>query len=175
MAAPAIVPILKKVATYVLTDKKLLKTVLGIVLGIIIIILMPLIAIFTIGSGHIQVDTDYIQSNIIANLTPEDTAKLQKIEDDMNSIQTKMTEAGYDETKVKRAQVLYTLALYDYSDRDNFIDDLVGCFAEIQTNEELISAVNLKFGTNISYTEFEQVISKIEDESADTSSESQSG
>ena len=110
MAAPAIVPILKKVATYVLTDKKLLKTVLGIVLGIIIIILMPLIAIFTIGSGHIQVDTDYIQSNIIANLTPEDTAKLQKIEDDMNSIQTKMTEAGYDETKVKRAQVLYANA-----------------------------------------------------------------
>ena len=71
--------------------------------------------------------------------------------------------------------MLYTLALYDYSDRDNFIDDLVGCFAEIQTNEELISAINLKFGTNISYTEFEQVISKIEAESTDTSSESQSG
>ena len=46
MAAPAIVPILKKVATYVLTDKKALKVVLGIVLGIIIIVLTPIFAFF---------------------------------------------------------------------------------------------------------------------------------
>lgn len=162
MAAPALVPLLKKVATYVVTDKKLLKTVCGIVLGIIFIILMPLIAIFSIASGEIHIDTDYLQSSIIENLTPEQTVKLQKIEDDMNLIQAKMTASGHDENAVKKAQVLYTLALYDCSAQEEFIDDLVGCFAEIQTDEELITAINMKFGTNISFDEFEMVMSEIE-------------
>ena len=31
-----------------------------------------------------------------------------------------LLKLGYDETKVKRAQVLYTLALYDYSEQEGF-------------------------------------------------------
>jgi hypothetical protein len=90
----------------------------------------------------------------------------------MNLIETKMTEAGYDETKVKRAQVLYTLALYDYSEQDSFTDDLVGCFEGTSNDEQLINAVNLKFGTNISYAEFQQLMDSIE---TDTSSDESSG
>lgn len=162
MAAPALAPILKKIAVYVVTDKKLFKTVLGIVLGIIIIILMPLIAFFTIASGNIELDTNYIQNNIVAKLTPEETAKLQKIEDDMNLIQAKMTEAGYDDAKVKRAQVLYTLALYNYSGQEGFVDNLVGCFEGAATDEQLISTVNLKFGTSIPYEDFVRVMEGID-------------
>ena len=172
MAAPALAPILKKVAVYVVTDKKLLKTVLGIALGVIFIILMPLIALFSIISGGIQLDNDYIQNNIISKFTTEETVKFEKIELDMNLIQTKMTEAGYDDTKVKRAQVLYTLALYDYSEQEGFTDDLVGCFEGTSNDEQLINAVNLKFGTNISYAEFQQLMDSIE---TDTSSEESSG
>ena len=164
MAAPALAPILKKIAVYVVTDKKLLKIVVGIVFGIIFIILMPLIAIFSIASGDIQLDTNYIQKNIVSKLTPEEISNLQKIEDNMNLIQTKMSEAGFGEDKIKRAQVLYTLALFDYTDQDGFVDNLVGCFAEIQTDEELISTVNLMFGTNISYAEFEQVMGSIKED-----------
>lgn len=174
MAAPALVPILKKVATYVLTDKKLLKIVCGIVLGIIIIILMPLFAFFYIIGGNMQIDTQYLQSYIEENFSSEEIAMIQGVEEGMKLIQTKMTEAGYDDTKIKRAQVLYTLALYDYSDRDNFADDLVGCFEGVTNDEQLINAVNLKFGTNISYTEFEQVMASIEDEDTDSSAENTS-
>ena len=39
---------LKKIAVWLLTDKKALKTVGGIVLGIIIIIIMPIVAILSI-------------------------------------------------------------------------------------------------------------------------------
>ena len=38
---------LKKIAVYILTDKKALKVVGGIILGIIIIIIMPIVAFFT--------------------------------------------------------------------------------------------------------------------------------
>ena len=38
---------LKKIAVYILTDKKALKVVGGIILGIIIIIIMPIVALLT--------------------------------------------------------------------------------------------------------------------------------
>ena len=175
MAAPALVPILKKIAVYVVTDKKLLKTVLGIVLGIIIIILMPLFALFYILGGNMQIDTQYLQSYIEENFSSEEIAMIQGVEEGMNLIQARMSESGYGEDKIKRAQVLYTLALYDYADQDGFVDNLVGCFTEIQTDEELISAVNLQFGTNISYAEFEQIMAKVEADDTDVSSQSSSG
>ena len=101
MAAPALVPILKKVAAYVVTDKKLLKTVLGIVLGIIIIVLTPIFAFFKLLSGDVHIDTAYLQSYVEENFSSEEIAMLQGVEEGMNLIETKMTEAGYDETKVK--------------------------------------------------------------------------
>ena len=45
MAFP-IIPILKKVAVTLVTDKKARKVILGIVLGIIFVILMPIIAVY---------------------------------------------------------------------------------------------------------------------------------
>ena len=172
MAAPALVPILKKVAAYVVTDKKLLKTVLGIVLGIIIIVLTPIFAFFKLLSGDVHIDTAYLQSYVEENFSSEEIAMLQGVEEGMKLIETKMTEAGYDETKVKRAQVLYTLALYDYSEQEGFTDNLVGCFEGTTNDEQLINAVNLKFGTNISYAEFQQLMDSIE---TDTSSDESSG
>ena len=166
MAAPALIPILKKIAVYVVTDKKLLKTVCGIVIGIIFIILMPLIAIFSIASGEIEIDTAYLQSAIEANITEDETAALQGMEEDIALIQTKMTEAGYDDSKIRKAEVLYVLALYDGSEHEGAIDDLVDCFSEAQDDAELIYAVNLRFGTDISVSAFEKIMEKIEDESS---------
>ena len=42
---------LKKIAVAVLTDKKLQRTVLGIVLGVIIIIIMPVAAVISLFNG----------------------------------------------------------------------------------------------------------------------------
>lgn len=52
---------LKKAAVYIPTDKKALKTVLGIVLGVIIIIIMPILAVLGIFNGNIEIDTDRLQ------------------------------------------------------------------------------------------------------------------
>ena len=169
MAAPAVAAVAKKVIVYILTDEKALKVVLGIVLGIIIIILLPLGVILGILNGDVEIDADRMQEMIVQNLSAEEQAMLQGIEDTMYGIEDGMTEAGYGNQRVTEAQVLYVLALSSHSAEDGFIDKLVGCFAQEQTDEQLISAVNSSFGTNITTQDFSNVMSNIRNAYIDTS------
>lgn len=53
---------LKKIAVYILTDKKALKVVGGIILGIIIIIIMPIVALLGISpAAWISTPTDSLR------------------------------------------------------------------------------------------------------------------
>ena len=141
---------LKKIAVAILTDKKLRKTFLGIVLGIIVIIVMPFAAIIALFNGDIHIDTDRLQTLVVQNMSAEEQARLQQVENLMIEIEEKMTAAGFDSQRVKEAQVLYVLALSDFSEDAGFVDKLVGCFSDGQTDAQLISAVNSAFGTNLS-------------------------
>lgn len=152
---------LKKIAVAILTDKKLRKTVLGIVLGIIIIIVMPFAAIIALFNGDIHIDTDRLQTLVVQNMSAEEKARLQRVEDLMYEIEEKMTDAGLDSQRVKEAQVLYVLALSDFSEEAGFVDKLVGCFSDGQTDAQLIAAVNAAFGTNLSAEDFTKVMSAI--------------
>ena len=82
---------LKKIAVAVLTDKKLRRTVLGIILGVIIIIIMPVAAVISLFNGDIKIDTDRLQTLVVENLSAEEKAKLQAVEDMMKAIETAMT------------------------------------------------------------------------------------
>ena len=104
---------LKKIAVAVLTDKKLRRTVLGIILGVIIIIIMPVAAVISLFNGDIKIDTDRLQTLVVENLSAEEKAKLQAVEDMMKAIEVAMTEKGFTAEKAKEAQVLYVLALSD--------------------------------------------------------------
>ena len=169
MAAPAVAAVAKKVIVYILTDEKALKVVLGIVLGIIIIILLPLGVIIGVLNGNVEIDADRMQEMIVQNLSAEEQAMLQGIEDTMYGIEDGMTEAGYGNQRVTEAQVLYVLALSSHSAEDGLVDKLVGCFAEDQTDEQLISAVNSAFGTGITTQDFSNVMSNIRNAYIDTS------
>lgn len=151
---------LKKVAVYVLTDKKALKTVLGIVLGAIIIIIMPIAAVVSIFNGNIEIDTNRLQTMIIENLSAEEQAKLQFVEDTMYGIETAMKDAGHT-GRIKEAQVLYVLALSDKAHESDFISKLVGCFTVEQTDEQLIAAINSAFGTQLTAEDFGKVMGNI--------------
>ena len=144
---------LKKIAVAILTDKKLRKAVLGIVLGIIIIVIMPVVAVIALFNGDINIDTDRLQQIVVEEMSDEEKAKLQAVEDTMKAIETAMNEKGFTAERTKEAQVLYTLALYDHSKADGFVDKLVGCFAEDQTDEQLIAhrcrQLRLRHGTEI--------------------------
>ena len=79
----------------------------------------------------------------------------------MYEIEEKMTAAGFDNQRVKEAQVLYVLALSDFSEEAGFVDKLVGCFAEGQSDADLIAAANGAFGTDLSAEDFTKVMSAI--------------
>ena len=151
---------LKKIAVSLLTNPKILKTVLGIVLGIIIIIIMPIVAIVSIFNGGIEIDTDRLQTMVVENLSAEEQQKQQFVEDTMYAIEDEMKAAGFT-GKVKEAQVLYVLALSDYAGQSDFVSKLVGCFAEDQTDEQLIAAVNSAFGTQLTAEDFGKVMGNI--------------
>lgn len=169
MAAPAVVAAVKKAAEVIITNPKILKKVLGIILGIIIILLMPILAIIGILNGNVEIDPNLLQEHIEQQMTDEDIALLQSIEDTMLSIEETMDEADYSNSRIKEAQVLYTLALYDYSDESDFVERLVGCFAEEQTDAELISAINSEFGTDIKVEDFKNVMDSTRKNLIDTS------
>lgn len=65
---------LKKIAVAILTDKKLRKTFLGIVLGIIVIIVMPFAAIIALFNGGINIDTNRLQTLVVQNMSAEEQA-----------------------------------------------------------------------------------------------------
>ena len=159
---------LKKIAVSLLTNPKVLKTVLGIVLGIIIIIIMPIVAIVSIFNGNIEIDTNRLQTMVVQNLSAEEKAKLQFVEDTMYGIESAMKDAGLT-GRTKEAQVLYVLVLSDKAHKPDFISKLVGCFAADQTDEQLIEAVNSAFGTQLTVEDFSNVMKNIRAMTIDTS------
>lgn len=160
---------LKKIAVALLTEPKVLKTILGIVLGIIIIIIMPIVAIVSIFNGNIEIDTDRLQQMVVENLSAEEQAKLQFVEDTMYGIENAMTEKSYSAQRTKEAQVLYVLALSDKAHESDFVSKLVGCFTAEQTDEQLIAAVNTAFGTELTAGDFTKLMHGIRAVYIDTS------
>ena len=70
---------LKKIAVAILTDKKALKTVGGIILGILIIICLPVVSIVSILNGDIQFDEARLQQIVVQNLSAEEQIRLQAV------------------------------------------------------------------------------------------------
>lgn len=55
---------LKKIAVALLTDKKVIKTMGGIIIGIIMIVVMPIVAVVSIFNGSMNIDTDKLNQSI---------------------------------------------------------------------------------------------------------------
>lgn len=150
MAAPAVGAALKKVATYILTDKKALKVV-GIIIGIVlVIILLPIGALLAIFNGGIEIDTGRIDE-----IYQEQQMQLAEV---WEAVESAMTDAGFDNTRIEEAQALFIFGLSDHVGEDGFADSFVSCFEEDQTDSELINAVNSKFGTSIEVEDFQNAM-----------------
>ncbi|MBQ7134544.1 MAG: hypothetical protein IJO20_08660 [Ruminococcus sp.] len=158
MASPAVAVIVKKAVVVVATDKKLRKIVLGIILGALIIIMLPIAVVMGLANQEIEIDVDRAQELIVENMSYEDREMLLSIENTMNAIDDAMTDAGHSPSRVTEAQVLYILALSEQSTTDNFVERLVNCFSLDQSDENLISRVNSTFGTNIVAQDFSNVM-----------------
>ena len=153
MAAPAIIPILKKVASVILSDKKGRKAVLMIVGIVLVIIILPIIALLGIFSGGIDLGLNDINALV--------QEQQQVGEATLVAIEEAMLDEGYSQLRVEEAQAVYILALFDKSDEENFVERLVGCFEEEQTDAELIASVNAEFGTAITPSEFTEALKEV--------------
>ncbi len=151
MAAPAVAAVAKKVIAYVVTDKKAMKVVCGIILGVIVIICMPIAALLGIFSGGIEIDTNRLQEMLQENQTV--------LVEGWSEVESGMTNAGYDATRIQEAQLLFVFSLYELVEENGFADKFVGCFAAEQTDAELIANVNSAFGTDIAVEDFTKAMS----------------
>ena len=161
---------LKQIAASLLTNKKVLKFIGGVILGVIIIVCIPIYTVVGIFSGDITIDLDCFQELLEQNMSAEDEAMLRQVEQTMIAIEDTMTAAGYTSQRVTEAQVLYVLALSDYASQPGFVDKLTGCFTPEQTDANLISSVNEAFGTNLLTLDFTTIMESIRAVYIDTSS-----
>ncbi len=153
---------LKKAAVSFLLDNRSRNKIVCFILAVCVFVLAPgagAAAMFS--QTEFDLDTSQLATTIYSNLTPEDHAELQFMEDTGQELQAAMTAAGFTKEQSKAAEVLFVLALSDYAHDPGFVDKLVGCFAENQTDEELIAAVNTAFGTELSAEEFTAIMTYV--------------
>lgn len=149
---------LKKVAVAVFTDKKSRKTVIGLILGIIVVIAMPIAVFISALNMSADMDSEGLKRFVSEELTDEEKAELQTVGNTMKAIETAMTERSFTAEKIKEAQALYIFFLYEQSGDEGFAGKLSACFAENQTDEQLIAAVNSAFGTEIKAEDYRKIL-----------------
>ena len=155
MAAP-IIPILKKIAVALVSDKKGRNWLIGILCGALFLIMMPIIAVLGIFSGGIDLNLDSVYEQVYDQQAQMESV-VQEIEDEMYL-------AGYSEAQIQKAQTMYLLALHDESQEDGFVLRLVGCFTvEEQTNEDIVQKVNTEFGKEITIEDFQNAVQEFRD------------
>ena len=153
MAVP-IIPILKKIGTAVLSNKKGRKTVLYIILTVTIIVMLPMIAVMGIFSNDVRIDTSEIEGIIQERerIEAERHAEIARI----------MTDAGYSEIKIREAQAIYSFALFNLSG-DDVAEKLTECFLA-ETDEELAEKINGAFYTAFSVDEISAILESVRQE-----------
>ena len=151
---------LKKIAVALLTDKNVIKTIGGIIIGIIIIVVMPIVAVVSIFNGSMDIDTDKLNQSIQENISAEQMENLQLINDTMTEIENQLKSKKLPNYNTQ-AEVIYLFSLSDKSKDENFVKNFVSCFKKNQSDEDLINAVNQKFGTEIKYDEFQKMMQSI--------------
>lgn len=157
--------ILSKIFKSALASDKNARKVIGTIIGSVIgLLLIPLIAYMGIigNMDSIEIDTNQVQQSIVQNMSAEEKAKLQHIEDVMTGISKECSKRKLKSIVGKKAQAVYACAFYDVEKSDNdFISKLVDCFEQAKDDNELLNMLNSAFDTNISSEDFSHLMSII--------------
>lgn len=151
---------LKKILVALLSDPKVIKTIFGIIIGIIIIVVMPIVAVVSFFNGSMDIDTDKLNQSIQENISAEQMKNLQLINDTMTEVENQLKNKKLSDYNTQ-AEVIYLFSLSDKSEDENFVKNFVSRFKKNQSDEDLINAVNQKFGTEIKYDEFQKMMESI--------------
>lgn len=97
---------LKKIAVALLTTPKVIKTIFGIVIGIIIVVVMPIVAVISIFNGSMDIDTDKLSQSIQENISAEQMANFQLINDTMTKVEKQLDKNKLSDCNTQ-AEVIY--------------------------------------------------------------------
>ena len=158
---------LKRAAFSLLSDRKALKKAGMVILTLALAVILPILAVTAV-LGSVEVDSAKLSQTVTANLSAETQAELLKTESLITELNSAMSDAGFAARQTE-AQVLALLGLSSQADEPEFVAKLVGCFAERQTDAQLIGAVNAAFGTTLDADEFSAIISAIRANAIDSS------
>jgi len=138
---------LKKLAVAAATDKKVAKTIGGIIGVTIFVLITPILAIIAIFQGGAQLDF----SALAAQAQSEQLAYFEQV---MLAIEDEITAQGLQLDPI-RAQMIYLCALQGQEAEDDFYTNYISCFADSQ---DVFLSVSETFG--VTFTEDD--IAKIE-------------
>lgn len=150
---------LKQAAFSFLSERERWKKAGIVLLSLLLAILLPVLSVAAV-LGSVEVDSAKLSQTVTANLSAETQAELLKTEFLITSLNSAMSDAGFAARQTE-AQVLALLGLSGQADDPEFVTKLVGCFAENQTDAQLIEMVNSTFGTALDADEFSAIISAI--------------
>ena len=148
MAVP-VAAIAKRVAVALASDKKVLKKIGGIILGILVLIFMPFAVINAMFNGGVKVDTVSISDSVMETMSAEGREQIQKIDTTFKHIEQKMKKKNFSAKQITTAQQLFFTAFLEKAGDTSFEDKLVSCFKKNQSDDQLIAAVNKKFGVEL--------------------------
>ena len=154
---------LKKIAVALVSNPQNWKTIGGIILALIIVVITPVAVIVAILNGNIEIDQNRLAQIIQQNITAEQSANLEMINNTMEKVEQELEKRNLLEYKTQ-AEVLYVFSLTEHSNDENFVRNFVKCFKRGITDEQLVERVNEKFGTEIRYEEFKKMMNSIGNE-----------
>ena len=157
-----------KLAAALLPDKKGRKVVVTILCVGLVIVMLPLLAAAALLSNGISFDNSQLVAQVEAQMSPQQRERIEGINSLGVEIENAMRDAGFG-TRYQEAHVLFLLALSDHMGEEDFVSRLVACFAENQTDSQLIATVNAAFGVEISVEDFTHVMNSIRAVYIDTS------
>ena len=138
----------KRVAVALLTDKRTWQLIGGIVVGIALLILAPVLVLMSLfgGGNSISIDTN----QIISGLPPQVQSQIVQVDVALAAIDEEITsqELGVDPIK---AQVIYIYTLVGQEQgNESFYRDYISLFIDLNDDAELFDAIESKFGIVIS-------------------------
>ena len=110
---------LKKILVALLSDPKVIKTIFGIVIGIIIIVVMPIVAVVSIFNGSIEIDTAKLTQSIQENISAEQMENFKLINDTMTKVEKELDKKKLSDYNTQ-AEVIYLFSLSDKSREKDF-------------------------------------------------------
>ena len=159
---------LKKIAVALVSNPQNWKTIGGIILALIIVVITPVAVIVAILNGNIEIDQNRLAQIVQQNITAEQSSSLEMINTTMEKVEQELEKRNLLEYKTQ-AEVLYVFSLTEHSNDENFVRNFVKCFKKGITDELLVERVNEKFGTAIQYEEFKKMMDSIGNEVSEQS------